>query len=58
MNTEPEPPPSYIAPACARCGHYFQPGEPYAVVPVESGTGVAPDAYRHREQCASARRRR
>ncbi|MEU9402230.1 hypothetical protein [Streptomyces sp. SID4985] len=54
MNPDPgpEPPPSYITPACARCGHYFQPGEPYDVVPVESGTGVAPDAYRHREPCA------
>ncbi|MFJ3661121.1 hypothetical protein ACIPPM_11725 [Streptomyces sp. NPDC090119] len=58
MNIEAEPPPSCITPACARCGHCFQPGEPYDVVPVESGTGVAPDAYRHREQCVLARRRR
>ncbi|MFD4789354.1 hypothetical protein ACFWN1_20310 [Streptomyces sp. NPDC058459] len=58
MSTEPEPPSSHLTPACARRGRYFQPGEPYDVVPVESGTGVAPDAYRHREQCVPVRRRR
>ncbi|MGW4226273.1 hypothetical protein ACWEG1_22790 [Streptomyces bauhiniae] len=57
MSTAPEPPPSYITPVGARCGRYFQPDEPYDVVPVESGTGVAPDAYRHREQCVPVRRR-
>ncbi|MEU4109839.1 hypothetical protein [Streptomyces sp. NPDC027717] len=58
MNPDPEQLPSYVIPACARCGNHFQPGEPYDVVRVETGSGVAPDAYRHREPCAPAPRRR